>query len=67
MLADVYVLYSKLLHTCLIILIGQAFLTRLESVLGIFYNSYYSSYVIVTLVMMGSLILANEILLRRRA
>ena len=38
-LEEVQKLYSKLLHTCLIVPMGHAFLTNLESMLGIFHNS----------------------------
>jgi hypothetical protein len=38
-LEDVQKLYSKLLHTCLIVPHGRAYLTSLEAMLGIFQNS----------------------------
>lgn len=38
-LEDVQKLYGKLLHTCLIIPEGRAYLTKLEKMLGIFHNT----------------------------
>ena len=38
-LQDVQKLYGKLLHTCLIIPEGRAYLTKLESMLGIFHDT----------------------------
>jgi hypothetical protein len=38
-LEEVQKLYGKLLHTCLVIPAGQAYLTELETMLGIFHNS----------------------------
>ena len=38
-LADVQKLYGKLLHSCLVIPEGRAYLTKLESMLGIFHDT----------------------------
>ena len=38
-LKEVETLYSKLLHTCLVIPMGRAYLTELERMLAIFHNS----------------------------
>ena len=39
MLADVEKLHGKLLHTCLVLPMGQAYLTEVECMLRIFHNS----------------------------
>ena len=38
-LKEVEALYGKLLHACLVIPMGRAYLTELEKMLGIFHNS----------------------------
>ena len=40
-LEDVQKLYGKLLHSCLVVPEGRAYLTKLESMLGIFHDSHH--------------------------